>query len=113
MKRLSFVLILCFAVLYAGAFSAESSVELGTLRSVYGGAVAIVGADVLIAEPSGFSTPGMVHVYRKEVGGSWVESQILVSSNSSVGDRFGSSISGGGDHLFIGATEFAEFRVPG
>lgn len=108
MKRLSWVLVLCFAVLHAGAFSAESYVELKKLRSTYGGAVAIVGSDILIAEPSGFSTPGMVHVYRKEADGSWVESQTLVSSNSSVGDRFGSSLSGSGDHLFIGATEFNE-----
>ncbi|MCZ6758643.1 MAG: hypothetical protein O7C39_10200, partial [Bacteroidetes bacterium] len=83
MKRLSWVLILCFAVLHAGAFSAESYVELEKLRSAYGGAVAIVGNDILIAEPSGFSTPGMVHVYRKEADGSWVETQTLVSSNSS------------------------------
>ena len=108
MKRLSFVLILCFAVLRAGAFSAGSSVELEKLRSAYGGAVAIVGADVMISESSGFSTPGMVHVYRKEKDGSWVEFQTLVSSNSSIGDRFGSSISGSGKHLFIGATEFAD-----
>lgn len=108
MKRLLSVLILGFVLVHAGAFSAEPSVELAKLRSAYGGAVAIVGADILIAEASGFSTPGMVHVYRKEEDGSWAESQTLVSSNSSVGDRFGSSISGSGDHLFIGATEFAD-----
>ena len=108
MKRLSFVLTLCFVLLQIGAFSTESFVELNNLRSSYGGAVAIVGSDVLIAEPSGFSTPGMVHVYRKHPDGSWAESQTLVSSKSSVGDRFGSSISGFGAFLFVGATEFED-----
>lgn len=71
------------------------------MRAAYGGAVAFAGNDVIITENSGFSTPGMVHIIRRDGSGQWNEIQVLNSDDPFQGDGFGSAVAADEKTLFV------------
>ncbi len=65
----------------------------------FGGAVAVVDGEVLVAHPRG-ADGGAVYVYMR-AGGEWVESASLMSPNAAVGDGFGASLALSGGRLLV------------
>ena len=83
MRQLSSILFLFILVATASA-SSDSG-----LRDAYGRSLLTIDGDILVGETSGFSTPGMIHVLRKNDRGSWDVIQTIQSSDAEVGDSFG------------------------
>lgn len=73
--------------------------------ALFGFAVAVEGSWVLVGAPyhdAAASDSGLVFVFEFD-GASWVERQILMSSDASAGDRFGNSINIDGGRVAVGA----------
>jgi choice-of-anchor B domain-containing protein len=71
-------------------------------RPGFGSALAIVGGQVLVAEPNGVRSPGAVYVYGKQ-GAGWAEVERLGAENPAAGDLFGATIAASDDRLIVGA----------
>ena len=71
-------------------------------RPGFGTALAIVGGQVLVAEPNGVRSPGAVYVYGKQ-GAGWAEVERLGAENPAAGDLFGATIAASDDRLIVGA----------
>jgi len=71
----------------------------GAAVSIYGG-VSAIGA--LGQDRGAFRDAGAVHVFRQD-GGSWDYDQILEATDPQVAQRFGTSVSAGGETIAIGA----------
>ena len=69
----------------------------------FGGAVAVSGDDVIVAEPLNERTPGYVYVYRRGQGG-WTEAQRLSASDAATGDGFGHALAVAGGDLLVGSS---------
>ncbi len=83
----------------------------------FGNSVSINGNYAFIgAEYSGLDTSsiphvgqfGKVYIYKRDSSGTWQEVQILIASDRSTGDRFGSSVEVNGAYSIIGAKEDKE-----
>ena len=69
----------------------------------FGGAVAVSGDDVIIAEALNERTPGFVYVYRRS-GGGWTEVQRLSASDAATADGFGQAVAVVGGDLLVGSS---------
>lgn len=84
---------------------AELSPSDGAPDDFFGAGVGLVGDTVIIGSPyddDKGSSSGSAYVYVRD-GESWTEQQKLVTEDGSEGDRFGISISMGGDNAIIGS----------
>ena len=101
MIRHALLSLLLFAVAApAAAQSMRSGGELA--RPGFGSAIAIVGDQVLVAEPNGVRSPGAVYVYGKQ-GAGWAEVERLGAENPAAGDLFGATIATSDERLIVGA----------
>ncbi len=99
MMRLPLFLIVTFFLTFSALASPEDE-----LRDAYGTSLLSIDGDILVGETSGFSTPGMIHVLRRNERGSWDILQTIQSSDSSVGDRFGQSMVFEGGYLVVASS---------
>ncbi len=70
----------------------------------YGSSVAYTGHSAFVGAPTPPDAPGSVFYFHGNDDGSWIEHQVLQSSEATAGDRFGSVIGHGGDYFFAAAT---------
>ena len=103
MKRVSVAALLGFAI--AGI------VPQAAFAQGFGGAVAVAGDQVLVAQSRG-SDGGTVYIYTM-TGGEWVESGSLVSPEPAQGDGFGSGLSVSGGRLLVTSSPGFGGRRPG
>lgn len=90
----------CFVALFFLILTPSEGHE-STFRDAYGSVVALVNGDILVAETSGFSNSGMIHVLRENERGSWNVIQTLASSDAAVGDGFGTQMVYSGGYLVV------------
>ena len=74
-----------------------------TAAQGFGGAVAVSGDDVIIAEALNERTPGYVYVYRRS-GGGWTEVQRLSATGAATADGFGQAVAVVGGDLLVGSS---------
>ena len=89
--------------LFVSIFAVFSSVNAheSSFRDAYGSTVMMVNGDILVAETSGFSRSGVIHVLRENERGSWEVVQTFASSDASIGDGFGSQMAYSSDFLAV------------
>ena len=85
-----------------GGVWTQHSKLTSALSGHFGSSVALSGTSVAVGTPD--LGGGQVHLF-DDVGGVWVESAILVGSDTLAGDLFGSSTDLDGDVLMVGAYE--------
>ena len=77
----------------------------GAMGDIFGWSVAMLGDVAIVGAPhndqGGLAAAGAAYVFVR-TGGTWVEQQKLVASDSAAGDEFGRSISLSGDAIIIG-----------
>lgn len=80
----------------------------GNSTADFGRAVDILGDRLVIGAPlddtNGHTDNGSIHIYEK-VGTNWLLLESISASNAGAGDKFGSSVKFGGDHLIAGAPD--------
>jgi choice-of-anchor B domain-containing protein len=69
-------------------------------KAGFGGAVEIVGSDVLVGEPNNQMRSGLVYVYRRGQNG-WAERATIAANDKFDGDGFGASIDVDGSNTMI------------
>lgn len=79
--------------LLAGSELAAQSMPGSTIgnQAAFGRAVAVVGTDVLVGEPSNETKSGLVYVYRKAAA-KWAEATVVSARDAEVSDGFGTTI---------------------
>jgi choice-of-anchor B domain-containing protein len=87
-----------------GPLQAQQLYDFGT---AFGRAAAVVGDELLVAQPQNVINPGRVYVYEASARG-WTETQALTAPGAERADGFGRALAGGGDALLIGAPKEAE-----
>ena len=93
-------LVLLFASILA-AFSPSAPPITSSIWDAYGTSIIMVGDDILVAEVSGYSTPGMIHVLRENNRGSWDVIQTISSNDAQISDRFGTLMAFGDGRLVV------------
>lgn len=69
----------------------------------FGSAMALQNNTLLLGASAKFSKAGAVYVFSRDAAGVWSEEAILVASDSTSDDVFGTSVAIDGDFLFVGA----------
>ena len=103
MKRVSVAALLGFAV--AGIL------PHATFAQGFGGAVAVAGDQVLVAQSRG-PDGGTVYIYTM-AGGGWVEAGSIISPEPAQGDGFGTGLAVSGGRLLVTASPGGGGRRPG
>ena len=103
MKRVSVVALLGLAVAWL--------VPHAAFAQGFGGAVAVAGDQVLVAQSRG-PDGGAVYIYTM-VGGEWVESGSIVSPEPAPGDGFATGLAVSGGRLLVASTPGGGGRGPG
>ena len=87
----------------ANAQTMASGSGTAAAQAGFGGAVEIVGGDVLVGEPNNQMRSGLVYVYRRGQNG-WAERATVAASDKFNGDGFGASIGvDGANTMIVGA----------
>ena len=93
----------CLAIAaLAGNASAQSYYHQPKPVAAFGGAVAVTETSLFVAEPSGFTHPGRVHIYN-EADGAWHITQHLEAPDAAVGDGFGRPLAASGTTVLTSA----------
>ena len=90
----------------AAGVSAQTSAfgsGISAAQGGFGGAVTIVGNDVLVGEAENSMRSGLVYVYRRGQNG-WAERATIAASDKFDADGFGASLASNGSLLVVGAT---------
>ena len=103
MKRVSFAAVL--------GLVAVGMVPHDAFAQGFGGAVAVAGGEVFVAQSRG-PDGGTVYVYTM-TGGEWVESGAITSPDASQGDGFGSSLAVSGNRLLVASSPAGGGGRPG
>ncbi len=95
--------------LLAGSELAAQSMPGSTIgnQAAFGRAVAVVGTDVLVGEPSNETKSGLVYVYRKAAA-KWAEATVVSARDAEVSDGFGTTIATSGNLMLVGASRAHE-----
>lgn len=83
--------------------------QLYDFGTAFGRAAAVVGDELLVAQPQNVINPGRVYVYRPSADG-WAESQVLTAPGADRADGFGRALAADGDVLLVGAPRSADGR---
>ncbi len=83
--------------------SGAASYEVGAVLPAFGGALAVVGDQVLIGEPQNVMRPGIVYVFERGADGAWAEAQQLRGPDAEVGDGFGATLAADGETVLVGS----------
>ncbi|MGE0352124.1 MAG: choice-of-anchor B family protein [Gemmatimonadales bacterium] len=73
------------------------------VQSGFGGGVAIVDRDILVAEAQGGHMAGVIHLFRRTPQGTWVERGQVSASDATLGDGFGRAMAVDGRTLLAGS----------
>jgi hypothetical protein len=87
----------------ANAQTMASGAGTSAAQAGFGGAVKIVGSDVLVGEPNNQMRSGLVYVYRRGQNG-WAERATVAAADKFNGDGFGASLGvDGANTMIVGA----------
>ncbi len=90
-----------------GAWGQVAHLTPGTVQTMYrfGFAVDVEGQTIVVgADSTSNALDGAVHVFERQGGGAWVETQVVKSNDIHPNDSFGFSVSLNGERLAVGAT---------